>query len=84
MNGRFWALLAGLVFGAGLGLSGMTKPSKVIGFLDVTGRWDASLAFVVVLAGRSRWASMPTTIAPTKTSGANCFEPRPTMTGPGQ
>lgn len=38
---------AGLLFAVGLGLSGMTQPSKVIGFLDVTGRWDASLAFVM-------------------------------------
>lgn len=48
MSGRLWALVAGLIFGAGLGLSGMTKPAKVIGFLDLTGRWDASLAFVMV------------------------------------
>lgn len=37
----------GLLFGAGLILSGMTDPGKVIGFLDVTGRWDPSLAFVM-------------------------------------
>ena len=42
------ALLAGLVFGAGLVLSGMTKPAKVSGFLDVAGEWDPSLAFVMV------------------------------------
>jgi len=41
------AFLAGLVFGAGLILSGMTDPGKVIGFLDVTGNWDPSLAFVM-------------------------------------
>ena len=41
------ALGAGLVFGAGLILSGMTDPGKVIGFLDVAGRWDPSLAFVM-------------------------------------
>ena len=41
------ALLAGLVFGAGLILSGMTDPGKVIGFLDVSGRWDPSLAMVM-------------------------------------
>ena len=39
---------AGLVFGIGLILSGMTDPSKVIGFLDVTGVWDPSLAFVML------------------------------------
>jgi uncharacterized membrane protein YedE/YeeE len=41
------ALLSGLVFGLGLVLSGMTDPSKVIGFLDVAGNWDPSLAFVM-------------------------------------
>ena len=40
--------LAGLVFAIGLGVAGMTQPAKVIGFLDVTGRWDASLAFVMM------------------------------------
>lgn len=42
------AMTAGLLFGVGLGVSGMTLPSKVVGFLDVTGDWDASLAFVMV------------------------------------
>jgi uncharacterized membrane protein YedE/YeeE len=41
------ALLSGLVFGLGLVLSGMTDPSKVLGFLDLTGAWDPSLAFVM-------------------------------------
>ncbi|MEZ0311670.1 MAG: DUF6691 family protein [Myxococcota bacterium] len=41
------ALLAGLLFGAGLCLSGMTWPSKVVGFLDIAGAWDPSLAFVM-------------------------------------
>lgn len=39
---------AGIVFAVGLGVSGMTKPSKVVGFFDVFGAWDASLAFVMV------------------------------------
>ena len=43
----FAALVAGLVFGLGLILSGMTDPSKVIGFLDLAGAWDPSLAFVM-------------------------------------
>jgi hypothetical protein len=38
---------AGLVFGIGLILSGMTDPGKVIGFLDLAGDWDPSLAFVM-------------------------------------
>ena len=43
----FFALLAGILFGVGLILSGMSEPSKVIGFLDITGNWDPSLAFVL-------------------------------------
>lgn len=41
------ALLAGLVFGLGLILSGMTDPAKVIGFLDLAGNWDPSLGLVM-------------------------------------
>ena len=41
------ALFAGLVFGIGLILSGMTNPSKVLGFLDIFGNWDPSLMFVM-------------------------------------
>ena len=41
-------LIAGLVFGLGLMLSGMTNPMKVKGFLDLAGSWDPSLAFVMV------------------------------------
>ena len=38
---------SGLLFAAGLALSGMVEPQKVLGFLDVTGDWDPSLAFVM-------------------------------------
>lgn len=48
MKGLFAALFSGLLFGAGLLVSGMTMPSKVLGFLDVAGDWDPSLAFVMV------------------------------------
>lgn len=41
------AFLAGAVFAVGLAISGMTDPGKVIGFLDVAGNWDPSLAFVM-------------------------------------
>ena len=41
------SLSAGLLFGFGLALSGMTHPQKVLGFLDVAGAWDASLLFVL-------------------------------------
>lgn len=41
------SFIVGLIFGIGLILAGMTDPSKVIGFLDVAGLWDPSLAFVM-------------------------------------
>lgn len=41
------ALVAGLLFGAGLALSDMINPARVLAFLDVAGRWDPSLAFVM-------------------------------------
>jgi len=39
--------LAGLLFGLGLAISGMTDPARVIGFLDVAGAWDPTLVFVL-------------------------------------
>lgn len=42
------SLLAGIVFGAGLIISGMVLPAKVLGFLDITGAWDPSLGLVMV------------------------------------
>ena len=42
------ALMAGLIFGLGLYLSGMTNPAKVLGFLDLAGDWDPSLALVML------------------------------------
>jgi uncharacterized membrane protein YedE/YeeE len=39
---------AGALFAVGLAISGMTRPSKVVGFLDLAGDWDASLAFVMM------------------------------------
>lgn len=41
-------LIAGSLFGAGLAISGMIDPAKVIGFLDIAGVWDPSLAFVML------------------------------------
>lgn len=41
------SLVCGLIFGAGLVISGMTQPPKVLGFLDIFGRWDPTLAFVI-------------------------------------
>jgi uncharacterized membrane protein YedE/YeeE len=42
------SLLCGLLFGLGLIISGMVNPAKVIGFLDLVGAWDPSLALVMV------------------------------------
>ncbi len=44
---RVTEFIAGLVFGLGLLLSGMTDPAKVIGFLDLFGQWDPSLSLVM-------------------------------------
>ena len=41
------ALIIGSIFGAGLAIAGMLNPSKVVGFLDIFGDWDPSLAFVM-------------------------------------
>jgi len=55
------SLLAGLIFGIGLMVSGMSNPAKVQGFLDLAGRWDPSLAFV--MAGAIAIASIAFLIA---------------------
>jgi uncharacterized membrane protein YedE/YeeE len=47
MNGVL-AFVCGVIFAAGVSLSGMVRPSKVLGFLDFGGKWDPSLAFVMV------------------------------------
>jgi uncharacterized membrane protein YedE/YeeE len=47
MKQALWAFALGLVFGAGLVISGMSNPARVIGFLDITGAWDPTLAFVM-------------------------------------
>jgi uncharacterized membrane protein YedE/YeeE len=41
------SLIAGILFGAGLVVSGMVNPARVLGFLDVAGTWDPTLAFVL-------------------------------------
>ena len=43
----FFAFLAGLTFGIGLIVAGMTDPAKILGFLDIAGKWDPSLALVM-------------------------------------
>ena len=46
-HNRISEFVAGLLFGSGLIVSGMTDPAKVLGFLDLAGAWDPSLAFVM-------------------------------------
>jgi len=48
MKNGLAALVVGFVFAIGLGISGMTQPQKVVGFLDLFGNWDPSLIFVMV------------------------------------
>jgi uncharacterized membrane protein YedE/YeeE len=47
MKRLVFALVAGLLFGLGLAVSGMTSPDKVLNFLDLAGQWDPSLALVM-------------------------------------
>ena len=47
MNRLIVAVLCGLLFGAGMVVSDMINPARVLAFLDVTGAWDPSLAFVM-------------------------------------
>jgi uncharacterized membrane protein YedE/YeeE len=59
------SLLAGLVFGLGLIVSGMANPAKVLGFLDLAGAWDPSLAFV--MAGAVAVAALAFAVAKRRT-----------------
>ncbi len=47
MTKNICSLLCGILFGLGLTISQMNNPDKVLAFLDITGNWDASLAFVM-------------------------------------
>lgn len=47
MSRHIVALLTGIIFGLGLAVSGMINPEKVLGFLDIAGNWDPSLALVM-------------------------------------
>ncbi len=44
---KFFVLISGLLFGAGLTISGMVNPAKILNFLDFTGQFDATLIFVM-------------------------------------
>jgi uncharacterized protein len=59
------SMLAGLVFGLGLMVSGMANPAKVLGFLDLAGRWDPSLA--LVMAGAIAVGAVAFGVARTRT-----------------
>ena len=48
MRALVTSFVSGIVFALGLGISGMTRPIKIIGFLDFFGSWDPSLAFVMI------------------------------------
>jgi uncharacterized membrane protein YedE/YeeE len=61
----FASLLAGLVFGLGLIVSGMADPAKVLGFLDLAGAWDPSLA--LVMAGAIAVGGLSFAVAKTRT-----------------
>ena len=67
----FSALIAGLIFGFGLLLSGMGNPAKVLGFLDLAGNWDPSLLFV--MGGAMAVAAVAFAVARTKTTSALKF-----------
>jgi uncharacterized membrane protein YedE/YeeE len=45
--GKLSVFISGLLFGAGVTISGMVNPMKVLNFMDITGPWDASLIFVM-------------------------------------
>ena len=61
--GKLTVFLSGLLFGAGVTVTGMVNPMKVLNFMDISGPWDASLIFVmgagliVTLIGRMRQAT---------------------------
>lgn len=55
MKNALSAFAVGVLFALGLGVSGMTQPHKVIGFLDVFGNWDPSLLFVMGGAVGVHW-----------------------------
>lgn len=60
-------LVAGILFGAGLAIGGMTDPSRVRGFLDLFGAWDPTLAFVMggaVIVMAIAWMAQPKLMQP--------------------
>lgn len=78
-----FALLAGASLGIGLIISGMANPAKVLGFLDVSGAWDPSLAFV--MGGAVLVGAFAFTFARKRTVSLLGLQMRmPAATGPAQ
>lgn len=71
--GLLLALIAGLLFGAGLALGGMTDPAVVLGFLDVAGAWNPTLAFVMGGALAVTFAGYRLTLRRARPLLAECF-----------
>jgi len=67
------AILSGILFAIGLGISGMMSPEKVQGFLDITGKWDPSLALVMGGALLVTFISFPVITKNTKPKLDECF-----------
>jgi uncharacterized membrane protein YedE/YeeE len=59
MNRTLSALVAGLIFGLGIAISGMGNPARVANFFDLFGTWDPSLALVM----GGRWSPPPSAAA---------------------
>jgi len=72
MKRNAFALVVGLIFGLGLCLSGMYQPAKVIGFLDLAGNWDPSLAFVM---GGAIVVALPAFLLARRRSAASTCRP---------
>ena len=70
---RIAALFAGLLFGAGLALSGMVNPMKVVNFLDLFGTWDPTLIFVMGAGLVVTFAGYRLVLARQKPLFANAF-----------
>jgi uncharacterized membrane protein YedE/YeeE len=75
----FTALLAGLIFGLGLLVAGMTAPAKVLAFLDLAGAWDPSLLLVMV--GAIAVAAAPFAVARRRTMAALGLEMKVSRAG---
>ena len=86
MKALAWSLLAGLIFGAGLCVSGMTNPENITRFLDVTGDWSPNLAGVMVgaiavHAAWLRWGARSSAAAPGSPSARKASAPRAPIDG---